>query len=159
MLDTDVQTRAMSESPLPSSPDPATEVPAFIPVPIARHRHDGWTAQRQHDFLAALATTGVVSAAARAVGMGVTSAYRLRRRPGAESFVAAWDHVETDARDRALGFIVDRVLNGTTRPRFYRGRCVGHAHVYETRLALAALRACDAAGRGGAGQGRAKCNE
>ena len=49
--------------------------------------------------------------------------------------------VETDARRRAFELIVDQAINGTTRARFYRGRFVGLTRVYETRLALAALRA------------------
>ena len=120
-------------------------LPEFTAVPLSRSRRDGWTAERQRAFIAALARTGVVAAAARAVGMGVTSAYNLRRRPGAESFARAWTVVETAARERAFAFVADQAINGTTRPRFYRGRFVGAAHRYETRLALAALRAADRA--------------
>ena len=40
---------------------------------------------------------------------------------------------------------VDQAINGTTRPRFYRGRFVGLTRLYETRLALAALRAAERA--------------
>lgn len=120
-------------------------LPAFTPVPLSRSRHDGWTPERQRAFIAALARTGVVAAAARAVGMGVTSAYNLRRRAGAESFSRAWTTVETEARERAFELVLDQVINGATRPRFYGGRFVGTAHRYETRLALAALRAADRA--------------
>jgi hypothetical protein len=77
--------------------------------------------------------------------MGVTSAYNLRRRAGAESFASAWALVETDARRRAFELIVDQAINGVTHPRFYRGRFVSSIHKYETRLALAALRAADRA--------------
>lgn len=38
-----------------------------------------------------LAETGSVSAAARFVGMARETAYRLRRKPGAEEFARAWD--------------------------------------------------------------------
>ena len=58
-------------------------VPAFVPV-ATRTRKDGWTARRQAAFLAALAITGSVSEAARRVSMARDSAYRLRRREGAE---------------------------------------------------------------------------
>lgn len=137
----------MHESPAFDAADPA-DLPDFTPVPITRRRHDGWTPARQRAFIAALATTGVVASAARSVGMGVTSAYNLRRRAGAESFAEAWDIVETAARDLALAFVIDQATHGTTRPRFYRGRYVGQVHSYETRMALAALRALDAADRG-----------
>lgn len=138
----------MHESPpyQPASEDGGdVPLPAFAPVPLSRSRHDGWTPERQRAFIAALARTGVVAAAARAVGMGVTSAYNLRRRAGAESFSRAWTIVETEARERAFELVVDQAINGTTRPRFYGGRFTGTSHRYETRLALAALRAADRA--------------
>lgn len=128
----------MSDSPLPE------DIPAFTPVPVSRSRHDGWTAAKQRGFIVALAESGLVAKAAKAVGMGVTSAYNLRRRPGAESFAAAWEDALAGARDRALALIRHRAIHGTTEPRFYRGRFVGLATRYETRLALAALRAMDA---------------
>jgi hypothetical protein len=120
-------------------------LPPFTPVPLSRSRHDGWTSDRQREFIAALAHTGIVARAARSVGMGATSAYNLRRRAGAESFAAAWDLVVEDARDRAFALVRDQALNGVVRLRFYRGRFVGTATRYETRLALAALRAVDRA--------------
>ena len=65
-------------------------IPAFHPVPVGK-RHDGWTHERQAQFIGMLAQTRSVAAAARAVSMGRESAYRLRRRPGAAGFAAAWD--------------------------------------------------------------------
>ncbi|MFN3388890.1 MAG: hypothetical protein ACK40O_08145 [Allosphingosinicella sp.] len=63
---------------------------AFSPVP-ARARRDGWTADRQRVFIEGLAQSGCVGKAAAAAGMSRESAYRLRRRAGAEGFAAAWD--------------------------------------------------------------------
>jgi hypothetical protein len=65
-------------------------VPLFHPVPVGTRR-DGWTLERQADFIGHLAEKRSVLAAARAVSMSRESAYRLRRRPGAASFAAAWD--------------------------------------------------------------------
>jgi len=65
-------------------------VPAFHPVPI-RTRSDGWTPVRQAEFIGVLAETGSVSAAAEFVGLSRETAYRLRRKPGAEEFALAWD--------------------------------------------------------------------
>ena len=65
-------------------------VPAFYPVPV-RTRRDGWTIERQADFLGLLAETGSVIGACEAVGMSRKSVYRLRALPGAGSFAAAWD--------------------------------------------------------------------
>lgn len=131
----------MHESPPPDPPDIEDEIPDFIPVPLIRHRRDGWTPERQRGFIAALAESGVVAGAARSVGMSATSAYNLRRRPGAESFALAWEMVEDAARERALAFVLDQFEHGSTRPRFYRGKFVGTIHRFESRMALAALRA------------------
>tara|TARA_B100001179_G_scaffold112388_1_gene80166 strand:- start:28 stop:477 length:450 start_codon:yes stop_codon:yes gene_type:complete len=65
-------------------------IPAFHPVPLCP-RSDGWTPQRQANFIGFLAQTGSVLGAARAVEMGRESAYRLRKRHGAAGFAAAWD--------------------------------------------------------------------
>ena len=65
-------------------------VPPFYPAPVRTSR-EGWTVQRQTDFLGMLAETGSVVGACEAVGMSRRSAYALRARPGAESFAAAWD--------------------------------------------------------------------
>jgi hypothetical protein len=131
----------MHESPPPDPPEIEDDLPDFTPVPLTRHRHDGWTPERQRGFIAALAQTGVVAQAARSVGMSSASAYNLRRRPHAESFALAWDMVEDEARNRALAFVVDQAMYGSTRPRFYRGKFVGTIHSFETRIALAAVRA------------------
>lgn len=60
-------------------------------TPIARPRHDGWTQDKQVTFIMALHRTGNVSRAAAAAGMSRESAYRLRARPTANEFAAAWD--------------------------------------------------------------------
>ena len=75
-----------------SRPSPRRRVPAFTPVPL-RYRRDGWTPGRQADFLGHLAEAGSVAAAARHVGRSRESAYRLRDKPGAGSFAAAWDSI------------------------------------------------------------------
>jgi len=74
---------------------PATQGPArFTPVPV-RPRVDGWTPERQRHFLRVLAETLSVTGAARAVGLSTMSAYRLRQRPDARGFAAAWDEAVT----------------------------------------------------------------
>lgn len=122
-------------------PEPATY--PFTPVPLQRVRRDGWSAERQRRFIAVLAATGVVAAAARAVGMSAQSAYRLRERPGADGFAGAWDAAQREGYDRAYAMALDRALNGYRQPRFYRERQVGTVHRYDTRMGLAALAAGD----------------
>lgn len=120
-------------------------IPSFTPAPLARRRHDGWTADRQRNFIAELARTGCVGRAARAAGMSVTSAYKLRRRIGAESFAAAWTTALADARRRALEFALDRALATDLQPRRYRGNFTGTMmRGDDTRAILLTLRAAAA---------------
>ncbi|MES2698334.1 MAG: hypothetical protein V4647_01805 [Pseudomonadota bacterium] len=72
------------------STPPPPRIPPFHPVPT-RARADGWTPLRQAEFIGMLAQTGSVAAAAAFVGMARETAYRLRGKPGADSFNAAWD--------------------------------------------------------------------
>ena len=57
----------------------------------ARTRRDGWTPERQLDFLEVLRRTRSVSKAARAVGMSRESAHRLRRREPGGLFALSWE--------------------------------------------------------------------
>jgi len=92
----------MAESPRTRRP----RIPAFAPVPVKR-RADGWTPLRQAEFIGKLAETGSVSAAAAFAGMARETAYRLRRKPGAEEFAQAWDAALRTARARFGGALRD----------------------------------------------------
>lgn len=70
---------------------------AFTPVPL-RHRADGWPPELQLRFIVALSRGLNPGEAARAVGKNRQNAYALRKRPGAESFAAAWDCVVAHVR-------------------------------------------------------------
>jgi hypothetical protein len=71
----------------------------FNPVPL-RHRRDGWTPERQVAFIRALAECGCVLEACRRVGMSSESAYKLARRPDAQSFRVAWTRALASPRSR-----------------------------------------------------------
>ncbi|WP_374943042.1 hypothetical protein [Sphingomonas sp.] len=114
---------------------------AFTPVPTASTRRDGWTPDRQRAFLVQLARCGVVAAAAKAVGMSPKSAYTLPKRPGAESFAAAWNAAVDVGLCRARDTAIDRALEGVARPVFYRGCQVGEYRTYNDALLIAAMRA------------------
>lgn len=104
----------------------------FTPVPV-RPRRDGWTPERQGAFVAALAQSRCVVAAARAVGKSWQTAYRLRARPDATSFAAAWDRALAPDLDRPFS---GRAMNGIATPITYRGRQVGERRRYDNRLAM-----------------------
>ena len=126
----------MTRRTTPRPPDP------FTPVPV-RARADGWTAERQTGFIEALARTGTVEGAARAVGMGTSSAYELRARPDAGAFREAW-RIALDYAVHQLGeAVVERALHGTATPVFYKGEQVGERRRYDERLAMFVLRLRD----------------
>jgi len=111
----------------------------FAPVP-GRARHDGWTPDRQRAFIHALGRSGLVGAAARAVGMSAKSAYRLRDRPGADGFRAAWDAALDQGRAMACSTAIERAMEGEIVPVFYRGVQVGERRRYDNRLLMTAMR-------------------
>ena len=120
-------------------------VPAFVPV-RQRARSDGWTAERQAHFLAELAITRSVTKAARKVGMARETAYRLRAKPGAESFAAAWDRVlGRDGPKRKVTFAERRLraMVGLIQPHIYRGKCTGIARKADNSALLSYLAALD----------------
>lgn len=128
--------------PIVVRPPRHVRVPAFVPVPL-RGRGDGWTALRQAAFLGALAETGSVVAAARRVGMARETAYRLRRKAGAESFAAAWDKVtggETGPKWKVTASErLQRALVGLLKPVMYGGRHVGTVQKPDNSALLAQL--------------------
>lgn len=106
---------------------PRRHVPAFAPVPL-RHRVGGWTSVKQAAFIGMLAETRCVRTAARRVGMSRETAYRLRRKPGAGGFAAAWDvamgRAPAPARKVTPEELRQRALFGLLKPLMYRGRYV-----------------------------------
>jgi len=105
-------------------------VPAFHPVPVGTRR-DGWTVERQARFIGMLVETRSVAAAARAVGMGRESAYRLRKRPGAAGFAAAWDAALGKERESVRAHLAKSTgLSAAERARTGRVRLLMHAGRY-----------------------------
>lgn len=115
---------------------------------------------RQAAFLGALAETGSVREAARRAGMTRETAYRLRGKPGAGSFTAAWDKVTGNARqgDRSRNRKVtleeraQRALYGVLKVRMYRGRHVATERKADNSALLGYLSQLDRFA--GAGEGR-----
>jgi len=130
------------------SAPPALDAHGFDPaeyqwLPVRRKpRKDGWTPQRQQDFIAALADTGCVEHAAMRVSMTPESCYRLRRAPGAEGFSAAWDVALQHAARVLLDTAFERAFNGSAEPVFDReGMRTGTRFRHSDRLMMFLLRA------------------
>lgn len=75
-----------------------------------RHRHDGWTPERQLLFLARLAETGCVTDACRAAGLSTTSARRAKKRM--PDFAARWDMALSQPRPILEQAAFDRAVHG-----------------------------------------------
>ncbi len=105
-------------------PDLKGTILDFTPVPLERVRGNGWSPLMQRRFIHALSVMGSVGQAARAVGMGRVSAYRLLEREGAESFAAAWDNAIGLGRSQQYSAAMDAAINGVTTVRVLRGGSV-----------------------------------
>ena len=82
-------------------------------VPVRRRpRHDGWTDEKQRRFIEALADTGLVSHAAKTVGMSRESANRLRRSPHGAAFARAWDAARCHAGAALEDIAFERAIEG-----------------------------------------------
>ncbi|MES2444125.1 MAG: hypothetical protein V4574_14955 [Pseudomonadota bacterium] len=134
----------------------------FTPHVPRRVQAGGWSPERQRCFIAALARTGVVRAAAASVGMSASSAYQLRARvlqqthnladvpmspetaaalgPGyVFSFAAAWDVALGEGLDLQIDAALPVALKGERVPVIRRGAIVGWRTKFNMRLAIAAL--------------------
>lgn len=112
---------------------------AFDTVEL-RHRHDGWTPERQVDFIRALAECGCVDAAYRRVGISTSAAYALRARAEAQSFRCAWDAALDQAIRRLSDAAFSRAIHGVATPIFYKGEQIGERRRYDERLTMFLLR-------------------
>lgn len=121
-------------------PVPAGELPDFTPVPRQCARHDGWTPERQRAFIEALADTGSVDAACKAVNMSTVGAYYLRRQPGAQGFRMAWEAALQLGIQRVEDVVMDRALNGVEEPLYSYGKLIGTRRRYNDRLLMFILR-------------------
>lgn len=113
--------------------------PEFEPA-RPRPRFDGWTPNRQTEFIQALAESGCVEEACRAVGMSAQSAYALRARADAVSFRNAWDTALDYAIRRLSDAALSRAINGVPIGVFFQGEQIGEKRYYDERLAMFLLR-------------------
>ena len=135
-----------NDAPNPLEPDLTGTIFDFTPVPFERARSNGWSPLTQRRFIHALSVMGSVGAAARAVGMGRVSAYRLRERAlaaggSAKSFAVAWDRAIGEGKSRQYGYAMERAINGVTTVRVLRGGSVAVTGGPDMGLVRSAMRA------------------
>ena len=106
----------------------------------AEIRHDGWTLDKQGQFLRQLSATHSVSRAAESVGMTRQSAYRLRSRLKGQAFDLAWQVAFHHSFDCLAHAALERALNGVEVPVFHKGEQVGAYRRYDERLTVALMK-------------------
>ncbi|OYU74066.1 MAG: hypothetical protein CFE32_18990, partial [Alphaproteobacteria bacterium PA3] len=121
----------------PAPDDPLLD---FMPVPHVQPRSNTITPDVQRAFIAQLAATGIVTQAALHVGKSMEALYKLRQRPGAEGFRAAWDA----ALDRGVSRLEDtalaRAINGEERLILHGGKVVAAERRHNDALVMFFLR-------------------
>ncbi|HKR24566.1 MAG TPA: hypothetical protein VJS15_04860 [Allosphingosinicella sp.] len=118
----------------PRSTEPADPL-AFEPVPV-RHRRDGWTPEKQREYVEALADTGLRREAAARVGMTEQSASRLRRRADARAFDLACEAALPHGARRLHAIAWERAIEGTVKGHYYHGELKSEERVYDNRLLI-----------------------
>ncbi len=78
--------------------------------------------------MSTLAATGIVTQAARSIGKSMEALYKLRARPGAEGFAAAWDAALERGVQRLEDCALERALQGTPTPIVSSGKLLGVWH-------------------------------
>ncbi|WP_390549390.1 hypothetical protein [Qipengyuania sp. MTN3-11] len=94
----------------PEQDDPLLD---FAPYLHAAPRANSITPDVQRAFIAQLAATGIVTQAAMKVGKSMEALYKLKHRPGAEGFAAAWEAALDLGIARLEDSALARAIEGT----------------------------------------------
>lgn len=131
-MPTDLPSELCADPDAPQRYDPAE----YRWVPVRRQpRFDGWTDEKQRRFIEVLADTGIVSIAAKAVGMSRESARKLRRSPHGAAFARAWDAARLHAGALLEDIAFERAIEGTEQPVHDEyGSVICTKRVYNNRL-------------------------
>ncbi|WP_230291299.1 hypothetical protein [Croceicoccus sp. Ery5] len=129
--------RAAFTGPEPHPDDPLL---GFRPFLHRCPRRNSITPDRQRAFIAALAASGSVTQAARAIGASVEALYNLRARGGAEEFAAAWEKAIDLGIARLEDTALARAIEGELRPIVARGEIIGEYRVHNEGLVMFLLR-------------------
>ena len=94
-------------------------------------------------FLAELAKAGSVAAAALALGIDRSNAYKWRRADS--SFAAAWDDALLEAAEHLEQVAYQRAVHGVEEPVYYKGEICGSVRRYDNTLLWNLLKASNPA--------------
>ncbi|MFU7529564.1 hypothetical protein [Qipengyuania sp. ASV99] len=135
-------TRQATSAVAHTAPPPAPDDPllGFAPVPHKQLRRNSITPDLQRAFIAHLAATGIVSEAARHIGKSMEAIYKLRQRPGAEGFRAAWDAAIDRGVARLESGALARAIAGEERLVVSAGQVLGTEIRHNEALTMFFLR-------------------
>jgi hypothetical protein len=117
-------------------PSPEDALLAFEPYRHAQPRSNSITPDLQREFVAHLAATGIVSAAARHIGRSLEALYKLRHRSGAEGFASAWDRAVQLGVERLEDTALARAIEGTVRHVVRGGEVIATERVHNEALVM-----------------------
>lgn len=117
-------------------PEPDDPLLGFAPVPHKRPRRNSITPDLQRKFIAHLAATGIVAEAARHIGKSVEAIYKLRQRPGAQGFCAAWEAAVDRGVARLESGALARAIEGEERMVVSMGKVVGTERRHNEALVM-----------------------
>lgn len=121
----------------PDADDPLLD---FKPAPHVAPRRNSIGPERQRAFIAHLAACGVVNQAAKHIGASLEALYKLRHKPGAEEFAAAWDKAVDRGVSRIEDGALQRAIEGVERPIVSGGKVLGWHRVHNEALVMFLLR-------------------
>jgi hypothetical protein len=109
--------------------------PVAVPfTPQPSRKTGGWSADRQRNFIEALAETGCVHQSTRWSGLSARSVYALRVRSPA--FAAAWDAAQQLAVGRLSSIAFDRAIHGRVEQIYFGGELLDEKRIPSDRLLM-----------------------
>jgi hypothetical protein len=120
--------------------DPDDPLLGFRPVIHKAPRRNTIVPPRQRAFVAALAECGIVVQAARQIGASTDALYKLRNRPDAGEFSAAWDAAIDRGVMRLEDTALARAIKGEERMVVSAGKHMGTEIRFNDNLVMFFLR-------------------
>jgi hypothetical protein len=121
----------------PDADDPLLD---FKPAPHVAPRRNSIGPERQRAFIMHLAACGIVNQAAKHIGASLEALYKLRHKPGADEFAAAWDKAVDRGVSRIEDGALQRAIEGVEKPIVSGGKLLGWYRVHNEALVMFLLR-------------------
>jgi hypothetical protein len=113
--------------------------PLHPPALTASRQANGWTIERQREFLEMLAQCGLVERSAGLVGMTRQSAYAFRLTAAGRAFDLAWDAALLLAHQRMIDETYELAFEGSVEQIFRDGKLVQEKRKRDPKMMLATI--------------------